>query len=140
MQPQENPIRSSAGPERTVFLGRVFAIIDLHLSDPYFSVEQLAHELGVGRRQLERTTRTLIASSPSELIRHLRLERAAELLGSSSVKVSDVSTVVGFKSHAHFSRVFRQAFGMSPTEHIRRSGPDESKMTLSHHKSFTPMI
>jgi len=57
----------------------------------------------------------VIGESPSDLIRRIRLERAAELLKVGAGSVGEVAYAVGFKSVAHFSNAFQQMHGVRPS-------------------------
>ena len=60
---------------------------------------------------------------PSELIRSIRLRKAANLILSKVDSVSQIALLVGFDDYAHFSKSFKKHFGVSPTsyeEHIKR--------------------
>ena len=48
----------------------------------------------------------------------MRLERAAQLLKARPGSISEVAYTVGFKSSSHFARVFREQYGVAPSEHI----------------------
>lgn len=53
----------------------------------------------------------------SELLNHVRIEHAKELLSDSSLRVGDVAEQVGFSDLAHFSRVFKKQEGVSANEY-----------------------
>jgi AraC-like DNA-binding protein len=51
------------------------------------------------------------------VLRRMRIERAAQLLRARPGSISEVAYAVGFKSPSHFARVFRERYGVSPSEH-----------------------
>ncbi|HKL89396.1 MAG TPA: ATP-binding protein, partial [Salinibacter sp.] len=108
------------------FLERTRLLIEIHLDDDAFSVEALAEEMGLSRVHLYRRLRALIDRSPSELIRSIRLERAAQLLALDAGAISEVAYGVGFKSVSHFSRAFREQYGQSPTEYAANTSASEN--------------
>jgi transcriptional regulator GlxA family with amidase domain len=57
----------------------------------------------------------VIGESPSDLIRRMRLERAAELLEAGAGSVAEIAYAVGFKSVAHFSNAFNERTGVRPS-------------------------
>ena len=99
-----------------------------------FGVAELAEHVFLDRSHLFRRTRELVGETPSDLIRRLRLERAAQLLKEGAGNVAEVAYAVGFQSLSHFSRSFREAHGVSPSEYrggsfraeARRAGVEES--------------
>jgi len=112
-------------PEDEVFLDRVMESVNQHLADTGYSADWLADEIGLSRRQLDRRVQEVSGKTPADLIREMRLERASQLLRAHVGTVSEIAYSVGFKSPAHFSRVFRQAYGVSPSEVVDgESEPD----------------
>ncbi|NJM94514.1 MAG: helix-turn-helix transcriptional regulator [Cytophagales bacterium] len=63
----------------------------------------------------------MLDANPGEQIRHYRLEQAAALLRSQKPAVAEVAYAVGFNDHTHFTRSFKQKFGMSPTEYLKQA-------------------
>ena len=100
------------------FLEQVREAIEAHLSDDTFSVAQLAEVSGVSRGHLHRQLKALAGKTPTDLIRTMRLERAARLLDGCAGTVSEVAYAVGFKSVGHFSDSFMNQFGL-PTLRLR---------------------
>ncbi len=87
------------------------------LSDEQLSVESLAEDMGMSRVQLYRKISGLTDISVNELIRKLRLQRAAQLLQQNWAPVSQVAYEVGFSNLSYFSKVFREEFGVLPSEY-----------------------
>ena len=107
------PVRIT--PADRKFVDHVRAAIEAHLGDEQFTVERLAAEAGQSRGNLHRRLRELIEESPSDLIRRMRLERAAAMLEAGAGSVSEVAYAVGFKSVAHFSNAFYEMHGVRPS-------------------------
>jgi len=99
------------------FLRRAMEVVEEFMGQSTFGVDTLAAELGLSRRQLQRKLRDVSDISPSEFIRNMRLERAAQLLESDMGTVSEIAYKVGFRKPSHFSELFRKKFGKSPTEY-----------------------
>jgi signal transduction histidine kinase/DNA-binding response OmpR family regulator len=102
------------------FVDRLHAIIANRLTQPEFNVTELARELFLDRTHLFRRTRELVGETPSELIRRFRMERAKHLFEESAGSVAEVAYGVGFQSVSHFSQVFREAYGVSPSDFRER--------------------
>ena len=68
-------------------------------------------------RQLLRKLKALTDERPNALLRRLRLERAASLLGQEAMTVKEVVHAVGFQSLPYFAKAFREAYGVAPSEY-----------------------
>ena len=101
-----------------VFLKQVRTTVEAHIDDSDFNVEQLAAAVGVGRTSLYRRLGALANASPNAVILQIRLERAAQLLAGQAGLVSEVAYAVGFKSVAHFSKRFRDHYGVPPSRYV----------------------
>ena len=107
--------------EENAFMGRVLDAMQERLSDSQFNTDWLANELSMSRRQLERKVKAITRKTPAELMRGLRLERAARILEARPGSIAEVAYAVGFKSPAHFSAAFKKSFGYTPSEHIDKA-------------------
>ncbi|WP_286828823.1 MULTISPECIES: hybrid sensor histidine kinase/response regulator transcription factor [Kordiimonas] len=106
------------------FLQKMVGLIDDHIADSEFGVNELAKEVGLSRRQLLRKTGALLDLSPSDLMRHRRLERAKAMLEQNADTVSQIAYAVGFESPSSFSKQFKQHFGKAPSS-FRGGGKKE---------------
>ncbi|MCB1600991.1 MAG: helix-turn-helix transcriptional regulator, partial [Xanthomonadales bacterium] len=82
--------------------------------DEAFKVADLAEAMGQDRSHLFRRVREVTGQAPSDLIRNLRLERAAELLHAEAGPIGEIAYAVGFSSVAHFTKCFRERYGRTP--------------------------
>jgi len=101
---------------------RIVAYIDMHLQDE-LTPEVIAREAGVSVRSLYRLFEDR-DKSLCRYIREQRLNRCAQQLHSSDHKHENLTHIAyrwGFKDSAHFSRVFRGKYGISPREYRRLS-------------------
>jgi len=99
------------------FLEKIVKTIETHFEDEQFSVESLAEHVHMSVSQLNRKLNALIDQPPGQLIRSLRLQRAADLLAQKSGTISEICYKVGFNDNAYFSRAFKKQFGYSPSEY-----------------------
>jgi DNA-binding response OmpR family regulator len=106
--------RSAVSSSDESFIERVRAAIEAHLGDPTFGVAELARAAFQDRSHLYRRIQALFGETPSDLIRRLRLEQAARLLGTTSGSVGEVAYAVGFASLSHFTKCFRDAYQITP--------------------------
>jgi len=104
------------------FYGRFIDIVRDELGNADLNIDGIASKLGIGRSQFYRKIKALTNYSPVELLRKLRLEKARELLTSTDRTVSEIAYEVGFSAPAYFTRVYREAYGETPTELRERIG------------------
>ena len=104
-------------PEAEVFYEQVRQAVEYHLSDTHFTVEALAGEVCLTKSTLTRKLRAATGMSPAELVRYLRLQHAAQLLAGCAGRVAEVAEAVGYRDVDHFSRLFREHFGVAPSEY-----------------------
>ncbi len=98
------------------FINQLHDIIQSHLADSEFSVEDIGKEIGLSRVQLYRKVKAMTGSSVVDLIRKSRLAKSRRLLESRSMSVSEVAYEVGFSSPSYFTKCFKDEFGMLPGE------------------------
>ncbi len=103
------------------FLEKVDAVIDKHLSDAVFGADDFASEMAMGRTIFFRKVKGVTGFSPKEYLRIRRMKKAAALLAEGRLSVSAVAYEVGLKDPFYFSRCFKQQFGMTPSEYVRRA-------------------
>jgi AraC-like DNA-binding protein len=82
--------------------------------------EQLAANLGVSLRKLQRITKEEINTTPTNFIYMVKLSLAAEYLKNHQGNVSETAYEFGFSDPGYFSRLFNKHFGMSPADYLKR--------------------
>jgi len=100
------------------FLNGVKENILKRLGDEQLGVVTLAKEIGMSRAQLYRKISALTGLTVNELIRKLRLQKAAELLKQKWGPVTQVGYEVGFSNPSYFTKAFKKEFGVLPSEYI----------------------
>ena len=76
--------------------------------------------MGVSRMQLHRKLKALTGYSTSEFIRNQRLKLAKQLIEQDKISISEVGYTVGFNDPSYFSKCFKQDFGQSPSEYLKK--------------------
>lgn len=79
------------------------------------SLADLAYLSGRSLSSFKRDFLEIYGCAPANWIRVHRLEKARDLLASSSMSVADVCYSLGFENTSHFSRIFKQRFGVPPS-------------------------
>ncbi len=98
------------------FMNNVLEVINKHLSEEEFSIEEFDKELVMGRVQIFRKLKALTGKSPSRYIRSIRLARAKKMIEEKKANISEIAYSVGFGSPAYFSKCFREEFGFPPSD------------------------
>jgi LacI family transcriptional regulator len=86
-----------------------------HLHQP-FSIAQLAHELAIPRRGLERLFLRQLGRGPYNQALHMRAERAQQLLVQTDLPLAEIARKCGFSSIARFTKSFHQFAHAAPAE------------------------
>jgi signal transduction histidine kinase/ligand-binding sensor domain-containing protein/DNA-binding response OmpR family regulator len=110
----EEIVTTSADKE---FLKKAMTILEENISNPNFGVDKFSRKIALSKLQLYRKIRALTGQSPSEFIRVVRLNRAAQLLKHHYDTVTQIAFMVGFNSSSYFSRSFYKQFGVWPSEY-----------------------
>ena len=113
------PARTRYGVDDEALLAAISAM-ENHLEDT-LRLADLADAAGLSPRQLERRFRRLLGMSPMRFYLSLRLERAEHLLTYSRLSVRDAGLASGFASIAQFSRAYKTRYGLSPSQHRRKT-------------------
>jgi AraC-like DNA-binding protein len=102
------------------FIMKLQSVIEEHLEDENFSVEDLANQVAFSRSHLYRKIHSLTGLSISLFIRNIRLEKAYLLLEQEVATVSEIAFKVGFGSSTYFSKCFHEYYGHPPGD-VRRN-------------------
>lgn len=116
--PEAIGVEIVSGTDR--FTQKFFEVIEKNIANPELNIDLICREVGLSRTNLYRKLKAITELSPVELIRNKRLEVAAKLLLESDYSVSEISTCVGFNSHAYFTQCFRSVYGCSPTDFLMK--------------------
>ena len=92
-------------------------LIERHLSESEYGVEQLAHDLCMERTGLYKKLTLLTATTPVAFIRRVRLQRAAKLLKEGRLTVNEIAEQTGFSSPSYFTKCFKKEYGVLPSEY-----------------------
>jgi DNA-binding response OmpR family regulator len=116
---QKKPKNSLSIEEQ--FIYKAVRLVEKFMDDPTFNSKVLSGELHLSESQLYRKLKAISGKSTAIFIRSVRLKNAYELLQSSPLSISEITYQAGFNDPAWFSRVFKEEFGITPSE--ARSNP-----------------
>lgn len=104
------------GNEARRIARRAMAYLHEHYQDMITRKELAAH-VGVSEEYLSTCFRKETSLTPSSYLERYRILKAKELLGSSSLKVTEVAMEVGFQDSSYFGRIFKRETGTTPYQY-----------------------
>ena len=99
------------------FLDKAASAVADHIMDSNYSVDALASDLCMSRANLHRKLRAITGQTPTDFIRNQRLERAAQLLRTTSYSVNEIADLVGFSYASYFTKCFKEKYGVLPKDY-----------------------
>ncbi|HMS38945.1 MAG TPA: AraC family transcriptional regulator [Pyrinomonadaceae bacterium] len=82
-----------------------------------WTIEDMSKVIGLNIRQLQRLIKVETDTTPSVWLRDLRLEKAKQLLENTFLNIGEICLKVGLNDHSHFTRDFKDKFGVTPTSY-----------------------
>ena len=109
-QSENEPIKAAPVNDFLLLLNQIF---EKKYTDQNLSMGQVASELAMSDRQLQRKVKALVDVSPLELLKRFRLEKAKQQLRQ-NIQIGLVAQSCGFSSQTYFGRCFKEHFGITP--------------------------
>lgn len=108
------------------FLQQAIRCVEQHIQDSDFDIVQMASELCMSRSTLSRKLKALTGLTPLDFVRNIKLKYACVLL-KSRMGVADVAYSIGLSSPKYFSKCFKEAFGLTPSDYQAQALADNAK-------------
>lgn len=102
------------------FVNKATKFVVDNIDDSAYTINELANDLCISRSQLHRKISSLTGFSSTNFIKMIRLEKAKDMLESSSGNVTEIAYSCGFNSQSYFTKSFKEYFGKSPSSFIER--------------------
>ncbi len=99
-----------------VFLEKLETIIAKMYTDTELGSQQLANEMAISERQLQRKIKVLLGITPNNYIKEFRLVKAQNLL-KSGAQIGRIAMDVGFSSQTYFGRCFKESYQCTPKQY-----------------------
>lgn len=99
---------------RRALFSEALAVIERSYGDDRLTVDRISRDIFSSRRQVQRCF-AQEGTSVQERLHAVRMERAADLLQSSSLPVGEVTRMVGYRAQAQFAKAFRRYHGLPPS-------------------------
>jgi signal transduction histidine kinase/DNA-binding response OmpR family regulator len=102
------------------FMEKVTAIIVDKLDSEQINIAYIAERMNMSHSTLYRKIKALTNISVNELIRKIKIQNAEKLLLTGKYTISEITYMVGISSASYFRQCFRDEFGLSPTEYLKK--------------------
>lgn len=102
-------------PQEAAFMQKINTLIRVNLENEDFGTDDLCKAMFLSRTQLFRKMKSLVNQAPANYIKNIRLQKAKEFLETSDLTVSEVAYKSGFQTINHFTKVFKEAYGIPPS-------------------------
>ncbi|RAW59148.1 hypothetical protein C4N24_03720 [Faecalibacterium prausnitzii] len=99
-----------------IIMKEALSFIEQHYSED-ISIEDISSFCGLNRSYFSKVFRDTMGESPQGFLLHYRMARAAQLLTESRLPISTIGTMVSYPNQLHFSRAFKNVYGISPRDY-----------------------
>src|ERR1700757_4643961 len=113
---RHRPVQIYRGGLGSARLRRIKELVHAKLGDD-LSLDEMAQSVGLSTAHFARMFRKSTGEPPHQFVLRQRVERAKSMLRAPDGRVLDVALACGFKTQQHFAQVFRDVWGVSPTEY-----------------------
>src|ERR1700721_1957036 len=113
---RHRPVQISRGGLGPARLRRIRELVHAKMEDE-LSLDEMAQSVGLSTAHFARMFRKSTGDTPHQFVLRQSLEPAKLLWGPPDARVLDVAVACGFKTQQHFAQVFRDVWGVSPTEY-----------------------
>jgi signal transduction histidine kinase/ligand-binding sensor domain-containing protein/DNA-binding response OmpR family regulator len=97
-------------------LQETIKFINAHISDTEINIDKMCKAIGVSHSSLYRKIKVQTGLTLNELIRQVKLKRAAQLIKNKKMTIAEIMDETGFTNHSYFAKCFKKEYGLSPRE------------------------
>ena len=108
-----SPIQTQGNRMRDFYIKEALSFIEQNFQND-ISVEDIAAFCNLNRSYFGKIFRDTVGISPQEFLISYRMSKAGELLKMTSLSIADIGNAVGYPNQLHFSRAFKNVYGVSP--------------------------
>ncbi|NLD64844.1 MAG: response regulator transcription factor, partial [Bacteroidales bacterium] len=112
-------------------------VMEQNIDNSDLTVDDLASSLCIGRSVFFKKLKSLTGLAPIEFIREVRVKRAAQLIESGEYTISQVTYMVGCNDPRYFSRIFKQRFGVTPSEYRDKHSKQKQRTDVTRKEELT---
>jgi len=136
---RHHPVQFSRGGLGSARLRRIKELVHAKMEDD-LSLDEMAESVGLSTAHFARMFRKSTGKTPHQFVLRQRLERAKAMLRAPDARVLDVAIACGFKTQQHFAQVFRDVWGVSPTEYRQYLVGSEATSTSEGYSEDAPVL
>jgi len=136
---RHRPVQVYRGGLGAARLRRIKELVQAKMEDD-LSLDEMAESVGLSTAHFARMFRKSTGETPHQFVLRQRLERAKAMLLAPDARVLDVAVACGFKTQQHFAQVFRDVWGVSPTEYLQDIVGSEATCEFETCSEDTPRL
>src|SRR5258708_7123079 len=136
---RHRPVQIYRGGLGSARLRRIKELVDAKIEDD-LSLDEMAQSVGLSTAHFARMFRKSTGETPHQFVLRQRIERAKAMLRAPNARVLDVAVACGFKTQQHFAQVFRDVWGVSPTENRQDLVGSEATGAFETGSEDTPLL
>ncbi len=116
--PYHNPNEITTNSRDAEFLEKLLKYVDEHIDNPDLNINSLAQTFAMSRSTFFRKIKAITGTTGKDFVDSIRLKKAAHLLISSNMNISEVAYTIGHSNPQYFSKWFKAFYKVSPSEYI----------------------
>jgi DNA-binding response OmpR family regulator/ligand-binding sensor domain-containing protein len=98
-------------------MNRLMEYLEANIGNADLRIEDLAVAVNLGRTVFYEKVKSIVGMTPIDFVRHVRMQRAEQLIAMSKDSFSQIAYAVGFTDPKYFSKCFKKETGMAPSEY-----------------------
>lgn len=118
-------LASSLSEQDHQFMDELYSYMEKRMANQDLNVATISRDLLVSQSKFTYKLKELTGETPGAFIRHFKLNKAMQFLQEGKYNVSEIATLTGFATSAHFAVAFKKQFGVSPSEKGKRVKSEE---------------
>ena len=119
----ENAIIHTLRPNDQNFIEKVTKVILSNIDKGDLRIEDIYGQVNMSRSVFSKKLKSITGLSPVEMLRKIRMQRAAQLIATGEFNMAEIAYMVGINDSHYFSKCFKQQYGITPTEYKERHCP-----------------
>lgn len=107
------------------FVHKIHEIIEQNLNSDDFNIDTIAETIGLSRSAFFKKLKSLTGLAPVDLVKEIRLSKAAVLIETTNNNITEIAYSVGFHDAGYFGKCFRKKYDMTPKEYRNMKRKEE---------------